>query len=65
MSRLLRLAAPLLTLVPALASAEIPESFTADDGNGGVCTGRVTVCVSHDRAGACLDEGQAYDSLVQ
>lgn len=40
--------------------------FTADDGNGGTCSGTVKVCVPHDqRPGAtCVDEGPLYDSLV-
>jgi len=39
-------------------------SFTADDGQGGSCTGAVSVCVPHDqRPGrVCIDDGQYYDS---
>ncbi len=41
-------------------------SFTADDGQGGQCTGEVAVCVPHDqRPGAvCGDQGPLYDSTV-
>ncbi len=41
-------------------------SFTADDGQGGTCTGEVTVCVPHDQGNGstCVDEGPLYDSLV-
>lgn len=40
--------------------------FTADDGNGGMCTGTVNVCVPHDqRPGAtCVDGGPLYNSLA-
>jgi YVTN family beta-propeller protein len=38
-------------------------TFTADDGNNGICTGNVTVCVPHDRKDTgCIDDGQYYDS---
>ena len=39
-------------------------AFTADDGQGGQCSGLVTVCVPHDqRPGhACVDQGMLYDS---
>lgn len=39
-------------------------SFTADDGNGGQCTGAVTVCVPHDqRPGhVCVDQGPLVNS---
>lgn len=38
--------------------------FTADDGQGGECSGEVTVCVPHDqRPGhACIDQGPLHDS---
>ncbi|MGD2109826.1 MAG: hypothetical protein PVI86_10575 [Phycisphaerae bacterium] len=38
--------------------------FTADDGNGGTCTGTVQVCVPHDRRtpATCVDGGPLYDS---
>jgi hypothetical protein len=38
--------------------------FTATDGNGGECTGTVTVCVPHDqRPGhVCVDDGTTVDS---
>jgi len=38
--------------------------FTADDGNGGVCTGSTTVCVPHDQGGnsTCVDGGPLHDS---
>jgi hypothetical protein len=40
-------------------------AFTAEDTTGAACTGTVAVCVPHDRrTDACLDEGQAYDSLL-
>lgn len=36
-------------------------SFVAEDDHGGQCSGRVLVCVPHDRSGsACLDDGQRY-----
>lgn len=39
-------------------------SFTADDGNGGRCSGTVTVCVPHDqRPGhVCVDQGPLVNS---
>jgi hypothetical protein len=38
-------------------------TFQADDGAGGQCTGRVTVCVPHDRRHpTCVDDGQRYDA---
>ena len=38
-------------------------TFQADDGQGGQCTGQVTVCVPHDRHDrGCVDDGQMYDS---
>lgn len=41
-------------------------SFTADDGNGGMCEGSVRVCVPHDqrRGHTCIDDGQFYDSVT-
>ncbi len=40
--------------------------FTADDGNGGQCTGTVSVCVPHDqgKGSACVDGGPLYNSLA-
>ncbi|MBI3001709.1 MAG: hypothetical protein HYY46_25120 [Deltaproteobacteria bacterium] len=40
--------------------------FTADDGNGGMCTGTVTVCVPHDqgKGSVCVDGGPLYNSLA-
>lgn len=39
-------------------------SFSADDGQGGVCAGSVAVCVPHDRGrgSACADGGELVDS---
>jgi hypothetical protein len=38
-------------------------TFQADDGQGGRCTGQVTVCVPLDkRHPTCIDDGQLYDS---
>jgi hypothetical protein len=41
-------------------------SFTADDGQGGSCTGAVTVSVPHSmRVGlTAIDDGQVYDSTI-
>ncbi len=41
-------------------------SFTADDGQGGECTGTVVVCVPHDqRPGhVCVDQGPLFDSTI-
>ncbi|PJE64255.1 MAG: hypothetical protein COU90_03720 [Candidatus Ryanbacteria bacterium CG10_big_fil_rev_8_21_14_0_10_43_42] len=38
--------------------------FDADDGNGGTCSGEVTVCVPHDQGNGnlCVDGGALYDS---
>ncbi|MBI3447642.1 MAG: hypothetical protein HY049_01785 [Acidobacteria bacterium] len=38
--------------------------FTADDGNGGQCSGTVSVCVPHDRGkhASCVDQGALVDS---
>ena len=39
-------------------------NFTAEDGNGGICKGAITVCVPHDsKATSCIDDGQAFDSF--
>ncbi len=39
-------------------------SFQANDGRFGQCSGRVRVCVPHDRrrGAACVDDGQHFDS---
>jgi hypothetical protein len=37
-------------------------SFTADDGNGGMCTGSVVVGVPHDKKDTAIDSGQNFDS---
>jgi hypothetical protein len=38
-------------------------TFQATDGQGGQCTGRVRVCVPHDRHDrTCVDDGQKYNS---
>ncbi|MGH9992314.1 MAG: vWA domain-containing protein [Nitrososphaera sp.] len=40
-------------------------SFTADDGEGGTCTGEVLVSVPHDQSGAAaVDQGALFDSTV-
>ena len=41
-------------------------SFQANDGRFGQCSGRVRVCVPHDRRGgaACVDDGQHFDSTL-
>ena len=41
-------------------------SFTADDGNGGSCTGEVLVSVpkSQGKKGAAVDDGPLFDSTV-
>ena len=39
-------------------------NFTADDGQGGVCTGLVKVGVPHDRKDIPVDDGQVHDSLL-
>jgi PKD repeat protein len=36
--------------------------FRADDGQGGLCAGRVTVGVPHSRGSVPVDDGQAHDS---
>lgn len=37
--------------------------FTASDGEGGTCTGTVTVCVPHDQGhSTCVDGGPLFDS---
>jgi hypothetical protein len=40
-------------------------SVTADDGQGGSCSGTVNVCVAHDqrRGSAWVDDGPLYDSI--
>jgi hypothetical protein len=40
-------------------------TFTARDGRGGTCHGRVQVCVPHDRGHgrACADDGQRFNSI--
>ena len=40
-------------------------AFTAVDTNSASCTGRVVVCVPHDRQDACIDTGKRYDSLIR
>jgi len=40
-------------------------TFTATDTNSATCTGRVAVCVPHDRRDACIDTGKRYDSLIR
>ena len=39
---------------------------TADDGNGGSCTGIASVCVPHDQGQGkfCVDDGPRYDSTL-
>jgi len=39
-------------------------AFTATDNRGGICNGKVSVCVPHDMRPnhACIDDGQKYDS---
>ena len=41
-------------------------SFSASDGNGGTCTGRVGVGVPHDQGEGRVpvDDGQIYDSTA-
>ena len=41
-------------------------AFTADDGNGGSCTGAVTVGVPHSQKKGltAIDDGQVYDSTI-
>ena len=41
--------------------------FGADDGQGGQCSGEVTVCVPHDQRPNhfCVDQGALYDSTQQ
>ena len=41
--------------------------FDADDGQGGQCSGEVTVCVPHDQRPGhfCGDQGPKYDSTVE
>lgn len=41
-------------------------TFTADDGEGGQCSGTVKVCVPHDRkTDDCVDDSQNYNSLQE
>ena len=37
-------------------------SFTADDGNGGMCSGSVLVGVPHDKKDTAVDSGDRFDS---
>jgi len=39
-------------------------AFTADDGNGGTCTGEILVGVPHDKKDTAVDDGPLYDSTV-
>jgi len=39
-------------------------TLEATDPHGGTCTTVRTLCVPHDQAGACVDQGPLYDSLV-
>ena len=39
-------------------------SFTADDGNGGMCSGSVFVAVPHDNKKDPIDSGQNFDSTL-
>ena len=41
-------------------------AFTADDGLGGTCTDKVTVCVPHNQrpGSTCVDQGPLFDSTV-
>jgi hypothetical protein len=41
-------------------------SFTADDGNGGQCSGSLAICVPHDMkpGHVCIDDGQIYDATT-
>lgn len=38
--------------------------FTASDGRGGSCSGKVTVKVPHDQGGSAIDSGQSFDSTI-
>jgi hypothetical protein len=38
-------------------------SFTATDGQGGACSGSITVGVPHNPKAPVVDDGQAYDSM--
>lgn len=38
--------------------------FTANDGQGGTCTGSVPVSVPHDKKTPAIDDGQMYDSTL-
>jgi len=37
-------------------------SFTADDGNGGTCSGSVQVDVPHDKKDTAINSGTTFDS---
>ena len=39
-------------------------AFNADDGNGGMCSGTVTVGVPHDKKDTPVDDGMLYDSTI-
>mgnify|MGYP001813148072 FL=1 len=39
--------------------------FTAEDGNGGACTGVVQVGVPHSSGGVAADDGALFDSTVE
>jgi hypothetical protein len=41
-------------------------SFSAEDEQGGICSGTVQVCVPHDRrrGAACVDQGPLFDSTL-
>ena len=38
--------------------------YTADDGNGGTCTGTVDVGVPLDKKDTAIDDGAIYDSTM-
>lgn len=38
--------------------------FSADDGNGGSCTGAVTVTVPHSKKSTAVDTGQFFNSFA-
>ena len=40
-------------------------SFTAEDGQGGACSGEAIVEVPHDRSSNAVDDGGLYDSTVE
>ena len=39
-------------------------SFSADDGNGGICSGKVSVGVPTTKKGVAIDSGQIFDSTI-